>query len=430
MADQTNLFSGEPTSAGHETAESQDESPTGQAAVLAFLRDNEGEAVSLAQIAAAGGWKPRTVKTYITKGMFGPLLEKEGKGAYRVRGALDLTDEGFARLMSQSTKRRGFGSQFNHLPKLLLARSRTNLALAIETFNRVGLENRLDAFVLLFIAAWEQMLKAELEQASVGSIFTGKRTVLGRRETIGFRACLDRLFPHNDLVRRNLEVICSMRDEAAHLLVAEVQPIATRFFQAGIANYCERFEGITGEHAIQSLGAGLLSLALPYSRAEPAALRERYGHARADEIAGLVRQLEKEASDTADSKFAIRIDYQMVLVKKPGKTAIRLTKVIEGEDVTGLVVEKPVSATAKYPYTFDEVVIALSERSGSMWNRNDVQAVMWKLKAKSNSVYGHKHHKFDRYTYSEALLTQIIDITRRDPEYVARAKKSYNRRAK
>jgi hypothetical protein len=52
---------------------------------------------------------------------------------------------------------------FTELVSSLIERSRTNAGLALELINRPELPNRLDAFLLLFVTAWEQLLKAGKE---------------------------------------------------------------------------------------------------------------------------------------------------------------------------------------------------------------------------------------------------------------------------
>ncbi|WP_373416923.1 DUF3644 domain-containing protein, partial [Vibrio parahaemolyticus] len=46
-----------------------------------------------------------------------------------------------------------------------MKKSRDNMMLALELYNRPSLENKLDGFVMLFSTAWEQLLKSMIIEA-------------------------------------------------------------------------------------------------------------------------------------------------------------------------------------------------------------------------------------------------------------------------
>lgn len=395
--------------------------------LLKLLRSRETAAsrVTVEDMCEATGWKPSSARTYVNKKFIGRVLFEEPSGSYRVAGAVALSDAEFIRLFTQSKARERFGHSFAPLVRELLERSRTNVALAIELFNRPTLPNRLDGFVLLFVAAWEQLLKAELDHASPGSIFTGEKTRTGRDKTIGLQDCIERSFKPGDVVRRNLETIRSLRDDAAHLLVRELQPIATRYFQAGVGNYVERFQSFTGEAPLPVVGAGLLTLAMPYAAPDVVSLRERHGQATAREIDALVSVLEDEARTVADERFAIAVEYRLVLENSPGAAAIHLTKGKAGQGVTGLIVEKPVDAERRYRFFPKELADELSRRTGRTWSLRDVEAVLFKERLKaSDNEHHHLFRKTGRHAYSDACLELIERKFREDPDFLERARTS------
>lgn len=399
-----------------------------QLKLLALLKKNEGREVTVSDICEATGWKKSTATTYLGKGLDGGVLTRTKDSTFLVRGAAHLSESEFLRLVSQSKDRQQFGHQFNNLiVRQLLDRSRTNVGLAVEIFNRASLENRLDAFVLLFITGWEQLLKAELEHDEPGSIFTGDTTRTGRLKTISLQNCLDRMMKPNDIVRRNIEAIRSLRDDAAHLLVSEVQPVATRFFQAGLTNYAERFENFVGEPALKLVGAGLLTLAMPYMRPEMVAMRSKYGSATANEIDALIESLEADARNTDDDRFAINIQYSLVLTSKPDAQAIYLRKGKPGEGVPGFIVETPKDPDKLYPYFPKQLAEALTERTGRTWSLYDVTAIAAKEKVtKGNNEYHYCSEKTRRRQYSEQFVALVAGKLASDPSYLDRARESYS----
>ncbi len=112
--------------------------------------------------------------------------------------------------------------------------------LALELYNRPSLVNKLDGFVMLFCTAWEQLLKAILiERDGEDSIFV---QVGNRKETLRLRNCFDKYFKNDSLIRKNVESIVTLRDQATHLLFPELQGMASGLFQSGIFNYSKVFE--------------------------------------------------------------------------------------------------------------------------------------------------------------------------------------------
>ena len=215
-------------------------------ALLALLKKKEsaGELVAIDQILDATGWKRGTFLTYLRKGQFSSFLNEQAADKLTVTNVSNLTDGKFSRLLSQSKHRRELGHKCkSRLAKALLRKSRENMLLALELYNRPSLDNRMDGFVLCFCTSWEQLLKAILiERNGEPSIFKPHRRKKGRiRETISLRECLERQFNKPDLVRRNIDRIAYYRDQAVHLLMPEIQGQISRLFQSGVMNYGKQF---------------------------------------------------------------------------------------------------------------------------------------------------------------------------------------------
>lgn len=70
-------------------------------AAYAFFRSNAGSETSLRNIANATGWKESSVSTYFNKKWKNLVLERTGRGIYRVCMPEDMTLEAFGALHSQ-----------------------------------------------------------------------------------------------------------------------------------------------------------------------------------------------------------------------------------------------------------------------------------------------------------------------------------------
>ena len=147
--------------------------------LLALLKskENAGDSITVAEILHATGWKKSTFLTYLHKGIFSPFLNEQGTDSFTVSSVTLLGEDEFSRLLSQSKHRRELGHICkSRLAKALLQKSRDNMLLALELYNRPSLDNRMDGFVLCFCTAWEQLLKSMLiEKRGESFIFKDKQ---------------------------------------------------------------------------------------------------------------------------------------------------------------------------------------------------------------------------------------------------------------
>ncbi|WP_406564439.1 DUF3644 domain-containing protein [Methylophaga thiooxydans] len=89
-------------------------------------------------------------------------------------------------------------------------KAKDNILLALELYNRPALENIMDAFVMLFCTAWEQLLKAVIIERHGEETIYRKNPKSGLKETISLRACLSMLYVPSSNVRKNIERIASI----------------------------------------------------------------------------------------------------------------------------------------------------------------------------------------------------------------------------
>lgn len=390
----------------------------------AALHEKAGQEVTLAWLAERSGYAEKTLQTYVTKNMLAPYVLRSSRTTCHVLPNVSLSVGELRRRLSQ----RGNRYTWEHLGvtqlvSSLLDRSTTNAGLALELINRPEMANRLDAFVLLFVTAWEQLLKADLEHREQGSIFTGATSSMGRQITIGLPMALERAFPsRTDPVRRNIEVLKDLRDGAAHLLVPEVTGIASRYFQASILNYIEHFQGLAEEAPFRFEGTGLLTLGVAYQSPHMELLRVRHGQTAA-EVKALIDKLEEDAQAVSDQQFAVSIEYQLVLDKKAGPNAIKLVNADGG--TSAAVVKVPRDPKAVCPYTTKEVAGLLTARTGdASWNQNYVAAVADYLgvKVSDNQYhYGYRAGANVIHSYSDAFVDSVCQHLKTEPALVKNA---------
>ncbi len=395
-----------------------------QRALLELLRKRDGKEVKEADVLGITGWSAKSWKVYRTNGLYSPFLVELSERRFRVRCGPDVTDWAFYKAVTQTKA----GSKFaprckDDLARALAARSRDNMVLALELYNRPSLRNRIDGFALLFCAAWEQLLKAEvIEEEGEAKIYRPKKT--GRpRETVSLRDAMAlRLDPKSALFK-NLSYVTDLRDKAAHLLMPEVRSTLGYLFQAGILNYANRFAALTGDAFLDDT-TGLVSLVGDDQAPPTAVLVRTYGSITGEEMGELLDRLRTDIASAGDREFAISVEHKLVLTKNADEGDIHLSSASTGQ-TDAVVVTREVPTESKYPFLTRKLCTAVTERAGVRFTTHDLLALTARTKWKNGD---NEFHKFQSVTgthlYSEAALEWIVKKLDEDPSYLSSARES------
>ena len=120
---------------------------------------------------------------------------------------------------------------------LYLEKSNQSLLLAIEAYNQPNVNYREEGFCLLFINAWEVLLKAKLLQDK-----NTRQTTSNNKEPLSLNKLLNIVFDHQDhLIRKNIETLQELKDAMLGLFIDSKQHLNRRdwvkAFQTGVNNY-------------------------------------------------------------------------------------------------------------------------------------------------------------------------------------------------
>jgi hypothetical protein len=178
-------------------------------------KQTDGKLFSREDVIAATGWEANTFKTYLNKRQISQFLVEVSPNKFEAINTVGITLTEFKKRLSQSKHFQELGHKCkSNLAKALLKKSKDNMMLALELYNRPSLENKLDGFVMLFCTAWEQLLKAKLiERDGEHKIHEKVNGKKGLKRTIPLRVCLDRIYEQKNNIRRNIEIIADWRDE-------------------------------------------------------------------------------------------------------------------------------------------------------------------------------------------------------------------------
>lgn len=426
------------------------------AAFYAFLQSKEKANIPFteSEILDATQWKRVTFRTYYSKGQLADFVSENLDGRFAASNTLHISDVEFAKRLSQSKNVISLGHNCkSKLAKALLKKSRDNMILALELYNRPSLENKMDAFVMCFCTSWEQFLKAKIiERDGEKSIFKNIKRK-GLKETISLRECLDKIYPPESNIRRNVEEIAFYRDCAVHLLMPEIQGVVSRIFQSGVLNFTNQFEEFTEVSFLKNSHVGMISLVGEFKSPPAAIMKSTYGNI-ADDILALTDSLYSTMESNNDIEFAIPLNVRLVYVKDDRDgNAVILTKADEGIEglKKALFIEKPVDRSKTHPLTQTEAIeeinkklhekhdesklakclVCQNSQGQYIINRNCFLSVLHKTGwANANNEYHYKNEKPEYHYYSFKLVEAFMKKILEQEQYLRNAKKSYNKRIK
>ncbi|HDX8342221.1 TPA: DUF3644 domain-containing protein [Aeromonas dhakensis] len=417
-----------------------------------FLKEKQKANVyfSKEDVISATGWKSSTFKSYLGKGWISSFIVQVEKDLFEAQNTLNINFTEFRKKQSQSKNYRELGHNCkNNLARALLKKSRDNMMLALELYNRPSLENKLDGFVMLFSTAWEQLLKAIIiELQGEKGIYTTV-SKKGIKQTISLRQSLDKIFPSTEnKIRKNIERISDWRDNAVHLLMPEIQGLASRVFQAGVINYSTQFEEFSEVPFLSYQHAGMLSLVGDFNIPPISILRDQYGDS-CDEILSLARTLQDEIEENNDIDFAIPINVSLVYAKKDS-TGLKILANANGskEDLdnlrNALIVEKAVDPEKTHPYPQGVAVKEINKILQESYSTEKLFACLpardknskpilnshcflslvektgWK---KNNNDFHHYQAISNRHLYSDLCIQESVKKITENDSFLRNAKK-------
>ncbi|HCC81994.1 MULTISPECIES: DUF3644 domain-containing protein [unclassified Methylophaga] len=415
------------------------------------LHEKNSSKFTLKDILEATTWKKSTFTSYDSKGQLSDFISPVSKTEYVATNTLNISLVEFQKKLSQSKNRRGLGHNCRSLlAKALLKKSSDNMLLAIELYNRPSLINKLDSFSMLFCCAWEQLLKAIIIEKDGEQAIYKKTDKDGIKKTISLRECLPKVFSVDNKVKLNIEAVTDLRDQAVHLLMPELQGVASRIFQSGILNYSSKFEEFTEVQFINSSQGGMISLVADFKTPPLSIMKSTYGKA-ADEILALAEKMSQSIDDTDDMDFAIPLNVELSFTRKNNDgSQIILTKADSGAEglKRALVIHKSVGADKTHPYLEKDAIKKIQNKLNEkftkeklckclvkfkdevpVFNRHCFQSVIHKEKWKtSNNEYHHYVEKLNAHLYSDAAVNKVVEKITQNDEYLGNAKEKYTQR--
>lgn len=314
----------------------------------------------------------------------------------------------------------------------LVEKSIDAYVLALETINRLSIKYRVECFTYLICNAWELLLKARLidTEKSRTAIYYKKRRNEVKR-TFSLRDSVAKVLPSDkDPVRRNLEKVAELRDDATHFVISDFPRDVLLLFQACIINYHRKLNQWFSISLADRVSVGMMTIVYDLSSANvdltSAALRRRLGKDVAKYLQAFQESMQKESDELGRaSEYSIGIEYKLVLTKKPGEADIVLST---GEgSKTGAIVQVAKDSSITHPYRQKELVGTLNaDLTGkAVVNQFDIQSInkAHSVKKKSEWFYQGKVTGSPSQ-YSEAFKDWILGRYAQDAKFFEKSRVS------
>ena len=360
-------------------------------------------------------YSKNSINKYINEKLLDKYVFHAGsRTQYRCEGITSLSNDEFLALMSQSAKakRKTPEEQFHDK---LVNRSLDAFTLALEVYNRPSMKNRVEAFAIMMVNAWELLLKAEiLKVEGYEKIF------YDGEKSISVIDAVKRRLQEKDPVRMNLETLIELRDHAVHLLIPELQSQLSRLFQATVLNYQTRYRNEMGNAPLAGQSVGMLSLVVDGPAPEVALIQKMYGKHAAQSVAKFIQRFD-ETSKTADStEFTIPVDYRLALVKREDESDLSLSVGDSGEGA--IIITKTKDPDATHPYHMTEALIEINRRQSDVAIKSGAfQAVLNKHKINNQTKSDMRYVIDGRPRYSEKFIRWFVDNLKQ-PKWLESAK--------
>lgn len=315
------------------------------------------------------------------------------------------------------------------LTKTLVCKSKDSFLLALELFNKPTIGYRAESFSILFSNAWELLLKAYIFETSGGrklSIFR-KKEKNQKRKSITIDECLKKVFPkQNDPVRRNVEYISEIRNEAAHLIISELDPYFSRVFQRGVLNFIELFDKWFGIRLSKILKSGLISLVSDEGMVKNiSVLRKNFSKEDFDSISLWVKKF--KMLERIGEKATIPIAYSIAIVNNPKKADVVLSS--GGKGTKAIILEKYRDIDYSHPHIRKS---AMEEIAGRLKDKDKFTTYDFEAYCFANGVkksLRNEHYwkpKFGLGQYSNKLIDAMVASFNSNPNIRGELRKQYS----
>lgn len=301
--------------------------------------------------------------------------------------------------------------------------------LALETINRLSIKYRIESFTHLICNAWELLLKARLLDQNTSRDVIYYKTRRGEpRRTISLRDALARaVLNEKDPLRRNLEVVADLRDEAMHLVISEVPNDVLLLFQACVINYHKKLNEWFDLSLAERVTVGMMTIVYDLSPGsfdlKSASVKRRLGKDAAAYLLHVQKNIQSEYDLLGKvPEFSIGVEYKLALTKKPTDADIVFNSSSAGRTAT--VVEVAKDSGKSHPYRLKELLAELEKQIGAQGiNQFDIQCVNKTFDVRKRAEWFYQGTvKGSPAQYSPLFVAWLAEQFQKNPAFFSNAR--------
>lgn len=320
----------------------------------------------------------------------------------------------------------------NELINSFLDKSEEAFLMAIEIYNKPTIKYRLEGFAFFICNAWELLLKAKILKNGESIYYPDKPN-----RTISLSNCVSHIFTNDkDPVRKNLEIIISLRNTSTHFVIKEMDSIYLPFMQANVLNYSQKLFDFFERDITEKINSSFMTLVINNESISDEEILSRYGDNILTRYNKVKNETEQIITENSNEKLAIQIDLNVKIVKDKdeAKTTFRIAK--DGEEPVRIIKEiKDTNLTHCYKQKrIREIVEDNLKRKGIniKINQYDLGLLCDKFDLKGNEKYYYKHALTNSWGCSQQLVDFLTELFIKNPNIINELKeeKSENKENK
>lgn len=307
---------------------------------------------------------------------------------------------------------------YNELINSFLDKSEEAFLMAIEIYNKPTIKYRLEGFAFFICNAWELLLKAKMLKNG-GSIYYPDKP----NRTISLSNCVSHIFTNDkDPVRKNLEIIISLRNTSTHFVIKEMDSIYLPFMQANVLNYSQKIFDFFERDITEKINSSFMTLVINNESISDEEILSRYGDNILTRYNKVKNETEQIITENSNEKLAIQIDLNVKIVKDKdeAKTTFRIAK--DGEEPVRIIKEiKDTNLTHCYKQKrIREIVEENLKRKGIniKINQYDLGLLCDKFDLKGNEKYYYKHALTNSWGCSQQLVDFLTELFIKNPNII------------
>lgn len=301
----------------------------------------------------------------------------------------------------------------------MLDKSEEAFLMAIEIYNKPTINYRLEGFSFFICNAWELLLKAKMLKENEKIYYYDKPT-----RTISLTNCITHIFTNDkNPIRKNLEIIISLRNTSTHFIIKELENIYLPFMQACVINYSQKLFEFFERDITNRINSSFLTLAINNEEISEEKILSVYGNNIFEKYCKIKGETDNIISSNQNDKLAIKIDINLKIVKdkkdaqttfriaQDGEEPIRIVKELRDTNLTHCFNQKRVRA----------VIVENLKRKGIniKLTQYDFQLICDKFDLKQNEKFFYKHELTNSWGCSQQLIDFTTNLIINNPEIIS-----------